>query len=288
MDIKQFEALNDFLNRMPQEKAGNLGQMETARVFIWFADKAFGMKQCSYEEIEACFKEAHIKVPQRLEYKLRQGTGIVISGANSFAIERIETERLNATYTQYLESPLPTEEELKKQTKIEPPPFLTEDEITDGYRMVPAYLILRLVENSARKWITNELIVMYGNDWRGKFETSSALKADQQIKVKKTFTDAEIKKKDKYNKVIESNNDLFSYLDWGDLTNLVFYIKEIFKNSGFNTDTKQKLKILNQIHGYLTELNDYRDAIAHSRTLSIKNMKSLETRYSDWCSLLKT
>lgn len=38
------EAVNQFLNRMPQDKSSSLGQLETAKIFIWFANKAFEMK----------------------------------------------------------------------------------------------------------------------------------------------------------------------------------------------------------------------------------------------------
>jgi len=271
---------SDFIDKLPKEAASLLGQIETARIFLWFAKKIYIISSCKIQEIEDSFIEAGWNKPSGLISRLRKDYEIISLPSGEFSLTREGFDRLEGKYSKYLEFNILAPTELEKQLKITPPPLLSKDEISDAFEMARAYVYLYFVEVSARQWVNSFMTMTFGNKWW------ESIDSNQKIMPKHKDRISEIKDKVKVNKAAEAKNklmdnrkDIMQYLEWADLISLI----EI--NCHYLPSGTEK-KLYQQIKSCLEELRDLRTRVAHNCVINAQHMSMLEIDYSKWCKFI--
>lgn len=278
--MENLMTFSDFIDKLPKEEASQLAQIEKARLFLWFVKKIYGISNCKIEEIENSFLEAGWNKPSNLGSRLRKDYEILSQPSGEFAVTRDGFDRLEGKYSKFVEFNVLSSDELEKQLKITPPPLLSNDEISDAYKMARAYVYLYFVETSARKWVNSFMSMTFGPKWW------DAVDSNQKIMYKHKVRISEIKDKAKANKVSESKNklmdnrkDIMQYLEWADLISLADI------NCSYLPPDSEK-KLYEQIKSCLEELRDLRTRVAHNCVVNAQNISILEIDYGKWCKLI--
>ena len=152
MEAKQIELMIRFIKKLPPEKFLSLTQMLQAKAFIWFAERGIGTQLNEYE-IKECFKFSRLNVPTNLGSRLRHEYDIVWLEGDKFAINAAVIHEFDEYYEKFLDVGLPDINTMKVK-----PPNLSQEEISGANKNSETYMLLYLVENSARKWINSQMV----------------------------------------------------------------------------------------------------------------------------------
>jgi len=134
-------------------------------------------------------------------------------------------------------------------------------ETHDYQIMTTAYRTFFLLENHIRKFIEKKLTGKYGTNWWEKGVSSGLRKKVDERKQDES----------KFPWTVSSSKNNLEYLSFPDLTKILINQWEVFKDF---------LKDQSQIELRLKELDEIRNSIGHSRTLTNESITRLE-QYSD-------
>jgi hypothetical protein len=269
MEATQLDSLNQFINVLPPEDFDNLSEIGKARVFIWFGQEVL-KTPLTGEEIEACYVKVGLNVPKNsIESRIRQDRSIQKLPENKYAIKRDSKREFDVQYGKFIG--LPKIDALKIR-----PPLLPQDE-DNANRMAKSYLFLYLIENSARKWIMDQMSKELGQNW---WQTVK----DDPTNVKWSFETTKIrvekiKRDEEKTKLKNQTVHNLYYCEFGDLIELMFYIKQRGKNS-------IPPVIMNKRINCLKEVAELRNLIAHCRGLTSANETKFEQLFINWCELI--
>lgn len=103
MNSEQLTEVEKFIKKVPQDEFMELSKIEKASLFLWFSNKALGLKSCSWHDIESCFLKLnlHDKLPE-LKYRIRFASEVVFKEPDNFTLERSIMLRYNKEYSKYL------------------------------------------------------------------------------------------------------------------------------------------------------------------------------------------
>jgi hypothetical protein len=280
MEAKQIELMIRFIKKLPPEKFLSLTQMLQAKAFIWFAERGIGTQLNEYE-IKECFKFSRLNVPTNLGARLRHEYDIVWLEGDKFAINAAVIHEFDEYYEKFLDVGLPDINTMKVK-----PPNLSQEEISGANKNSETYMLLYLVENSARKWINSQMVQILGKDWWQKIDKiifpndnrSEVLKQRDHIRVIKVAAE-NLKKREGTNKLIKQEEDYLSYCELGDLIDLIRYLANIPGNKVVSQNNAQLISCLKTIDGF-------RNPIAHNRAITEESFEILKTEYIKWCRLI--
>lgn len=134
--------------------------------------------------------------------------------------------------------------------------------------MLNAYRLLFYLENYMRKFIESKLIAIYKNDWWDKGITLS---------IRKDVIEKRKKELEAGWKVSETNSGI-EFLDFTDLERVIRKNWQECFESCFHD--------LDKINSRLTMLENIRNSIAHTRTLTDDSMNRLQQNHDDIINLI--
>lgn len=284
MEKKQSELISKFLKKLPSEKFVGLNQMGQAKVFIWFAEKGLGT-ELNENEVVMCFQLAHLKVPTQLGTRLRREYDVVWSTeVEKFAINKVFVHEFDEIYEKFLDTSLPDIDAFKIK-----PPNLSQKEISGANKNAEAYMLLYLVENSARKYIRTKMAQIFKEQWWEKIDQVSFLTSDKKIgekhKQQNIITNIKrkaqnLKNKESANKLITQGQDYLFYCELGDLIDFIRYLLIIPGNRVVPQNNAQLISCLKTIDGI-------RNPVAHNRAISEEEFEILKSEHIKWCKLIR-
>ena len=138
----------------------------------------------------------------------------------------------------------------------------------DHQIMTASYRTLFILENHIRNFIEKKLMIKHGLEWWGKgISQSLQNKIDDRKKEELQFP-----------WIVSSNKNNLEYLSFPDLTKILINQWDVFK---------EYLKNQNQIELRLNELEEIRNSIGHSRTLTEDSITRLEQYSNDILKMTK-
>ena len=237
-------------------------QSQRAEMLVWLLENSPGSQDVSLADVASSFELLKLPRPNttRLKERFRKSRNIRSSRAGRYQVVRAFADTMRTI----LPDNATVADDVLDVEKIELPPFVSSDRMTDLKKMVHAYARLFLLENSMRGLIEAILTDKLGDDWWDKASNRS---------MRKKHEDRLNNEKSKKWAPARTDFGPLYALDWPDLITIMRKYPDYFES---------RIADINFLHRY-EDAGSFRNVVAHNGVLRENDdFELIRIYYRNW------